>query len=50
VVAGVIGTVEFWKVTAFSSTVVWVRVMVLVRVIGMVKVVVPSVTTDEVTG
>lgn len=48
------GTVEFWKVTGFSShrvqTVVLVRVMVLVWVTGMVKVVVPEVTVDEVTG
>jgi hypothetical protein len=46
--------VELRKVTGFSShrvqTVVLVRVMVLVRVTGMVKVEVPSVTVDEVTG
>jgi hypothetical protein len=52
-VAWVAGTVEFWKLTGFSShrvqTVVLVRVMVLVWVTGMVKVVVPSVTVDEVT-
>jgi hypothetical protein len=48
------GAVEFWKVTGFSShrvqTVVLVRVMVLVRVTGIVKVLVPSVTVEEVTG
>jgi hypothetical protein len=50
----VTGTVELRKVTGFSShrvqTVVLVRVMVLVRVTGIVKVEVPSVTVDEVTG
>ena len=44
------GTVELLKVTGFSSTVVLVRVMVLVRVTGTVKVVVPLVTVDDSTG
>jgi hypothetical protein len=45
----VTGWVAFWKVTGLSTTVVWVRVMVLVWVTGTVKVWVPEVTTDEVT-
>ena len=47
-------TVELTKVTGFSShrvqTVVWVRVMVLVRVTGTTEVMVPLVTVDDSTG